>query len=124
MKVTHSNPVANGHSVEIGQASWDENAFSIRNRYKTANGGFSPRSSSEFPISDLVPLAKFAAQHDKLSISECMQIITALSESVLRQNKWIYSKILIKPSLSTKSAKKPDFINIFAKPLDPMGIDA
>ena len=87
MKVIHSSPVVSGHSVEIGQASWDENALSIRNRYKTANGGFSPRSSSELPISDLVPVAKFAAQHDKLSISECMQIIIALSDSVLRQNK-------------------------------------
>ena len=85
MNVFSEVTVAEGHTIEVGQATWDESATSIRNRYVTKNGGFSPRSSSELPIEDLVALMEVAASSDFLPIADCATIITALAGSVTRQ---------------------------------------
>jgi butyrate kinase len=86
MEVEHRTHLGHGHSVELGRATWNlETSRSIRNRYETSNGGFSPRSSSEIPIGDLVPMVKFAAQHDELSPAQCADIIQALAASIERQ---------------------------------------
>lgn len=53
MKVEKTIELEDGHKIEFGKSTWDENAISLRNRYPTSNGGFSPRSSSEIPIQDL-----------------------------------------------------------------------
>ena len=53
MKVERKIDLGNGHSIEFGKATWDENSVSIRNRYPTSTGGFSSRSSSEIPIEDV-----------------------------------------------------------------------
>jgi len=53
MKVEKKIELGNGHSIEFGKATWDESSVSIRNRYPTSTGGFSPRSSSEIPIEDV-----------------------------------------------------------------------
>jgi hypothetical protein len=86
MKVKYNSPKVGGHSIEIGEATWDSTDISIRNRYETSTGGFSPRSSSEFPIHDLVPLATFAAKHDQLSAAQCAEMIIELAASIKRQN--------------------------------------
>ncbi|AUX46996.1 uncharacterized protein SOCE26_085070 [Sorangium cellulosum] len=85
MKVQHAQDLGNGHSIEIGAATWDPSDRSVRNRYQTASGGFSPHSSSEIPVDDLVPLIEFLAKHDELSIEQCAKVINALSVSILRQ---------------------------------------
>lgn len=87
MKVEHSTEIVSGHSIEIGAATWNPKDRSVRDRYETASGGFSPRSSSEVPIRDLVAMLEFVAKHDELSITECTKIINALSASILRQCK-------------------------------------
>lgn len=88
MKVQIGSEVVNGHSVEIGVATWDDgnNCRSVRNRYLTASGGFSPHSSSEIPIEDLVPILCFVAQNDALSVADCAEIIQALGASIGRQH--------------------------------------
>jgi hypothetical protein len=86
MEVQHQISLGGGHSVELGQATWDLTTRSIRNRYPTSTGGFSPRSSSEIPIDDIVDMTKFAAQHDELSAAQCADIIKALAESIERQH--------------------------------------
>jgi hypothetical protein len=53
MKVEKRIDLGQGHSIEFGKATWDPNSISIRNRYPTSTGGFSPRSSSEIPIEDV-----------------------------------------------------------------------
>lgn len=58
MKVEKVIELGNGHKIEFGKASWNEQATSLRNRYPTKNGGFSPRSSSEIPIEDVKILLK------------------------------------------------------------------
>jgi hypothetical protein len=45
--------LGNDHKIEFGAATWDKNSVSVRNRYPTSTGGFSPRSSSEIPIEDV-----------------------------------------------------------------------
>lgn len=87
MNIQHSVTVTAGHTIELGESTWDpQGERSIRDRWATANGGFSPRSSSEVPIASLVPMLKFAAQHDELTAAECAEIIEALAASVKRQH--------------------------------------
>lgn len=85
MNVQHILQLGNGHSIELGEATWDNNARSVRSRYKTSTGGFSPRSSPETPIYDLVPMLQLVAKHDELSPVECAEIISVLAESIKRQ---------------------------------------
>ena len=86
MNVQHQRNLNAGHLIELGEATWDPTARSIRNRYPTSTGGFSPRSSSEVPIEDLVDMATFAATHDELSAAQCAEIIRELAESIRRQH--------------------------------------
>jgi hypothetical protein len=87
MNVQHTLDLGNGHLIELGEATWDpENARSVRDRWPTTTGGFSPRSSSEVPTPSLVPMLTFAAQHDELSAAECAEIIIALADSIRRQH--------------------------------------
>jgi hypothetical protein len=87
MNVQQTLDLGDGHLIELGEATWDpQNARSVRDRWPTATGGFSPRSSSEVPMSSLVPMLTFAAQHDELSAAECAEIIIALANSIRRQH--------------------------------------
>jgi len=87
MNVQHTLNLGGGHLIELGESTWDpQNARSIRDRWPTSTGGFSPRSSSEVPIESLVPMLNFAAQHDELSAAECAEIIIALADSIRRQH--------------------------------------
>jgi hypothetical protein len=85
MKVDQEEDLGNGHRIEIGEATWGGGDRSVRNRFETSTGGFSPHSSSEIPMHDLVPILQFIAQHDELSIAECAEIVSALSASIRRQ---------------------------------------
>ena len=53
MNVKKTIDLGSGHKIEFGEATWNNAQTSIRNRYPTSKGGFSPRSSSEIPIEDL-----------------------------------------------------------------------
>jgi hypothetical protein len=66
-------------------ATWNSKDRSVRNRYQTASGGFSPHSSSEVPVGDLVPMLELVAKYDELSVAQCASIIGTLSASILRQ---------------------------------------
>ena len=85
MIVQHVLSLENGHSIEIGEATWGNNARSVRSRYPTSTGGFSPHSSPETPICDLVPMLELVAQHDELSTLDCAAIINVLLASIIRR---------------------------------------
>ena len=85
MKVEDSEHISEGYSIEWGQSSWNENDRSIRNRYKTSSGGFSPRSSSEMPIGDLEHLVVESAKRDYLEPEVAARMIEALAGSLGRQ---------------------------------------
>nr|CAP47606.1 putative integron gene cassette protein [uncultured bacterium] len=86
MEVRRTIDLGDGHSIEVGTPTWDDSGTqtSIRSRYPTANGGFSPRSSSEIPLGDVRHIAIAAADDDLLSQQEIAEIMRALSESLLR----------------------------------------
>lgn len=87
MIVHHVLPLGGGHSIEIGNSTWDDAARSIRDRYDDpTTGHFNPHSSSEIPMDDLVLLSTFAAKHDELSASQCAEIIMTLADSIKRQH--------------------------------------
>jgi hypothetical protein len=84
MKVQHAKKLEPHHSLEIGGATWDENSVSIRNRYDLADGRFSPRQSSEFPIDDLVDIVEFVSEVGALGkdawVSIAKAALTALEK--------------------------------------------
>ena len=88
MNVTKVFPTQDeGHVIEIGHPTWDEDGekFSVRNRYPTRNGGFSPRSSSEIPIGDLRQIIGVVANEDLLDVAEIAAMVSALSASLTRK---------------------------------------
>ena len=87
MNVQHARDLGEGHLIEIGESTWNPHGErSIRDRWPTTTGGFSPHSSSEVPINSLVPMLTFAAEHDELSVAECAEIILRLAASIQRQH--------------------------------------
>lgn len=52
MNVTTKISLGNNHSIEWGESTWDENEFSIRNRYDTIDGRFNKSGSSEISWED------------------------------------------------------------------------
>lgn len=85
MKVSKTKTITDNYSIEIGQATWDESEISIRNRYKTSNGGFSPRSSSELPIADVYHIASMAIENDLIVPKKLAVLLKEISESLNRQ---------------------------------------
>ena len=85
MQVERNRDLGDGHSVEVGRSTWDDNDRSIRNRYSNANGGFNVRGSSEIPLGDLVELVKFAADCDELTEGGCTELIEHLAASIRRR---------------------------------------
>ena len=87
MIVQHSLDLGDGHLIEIGQSMDPEgDDRSVRDRWPTRTGGFSPHSSPEVAISSLVPMLTFAAQHDELTAAQCAEIIMGLAASIRRQH--------------------------------------
>jgi len=85
MEVRDKVDLGDGHLIEIGDATWDGSHTSIRNRYPTSTGGFSPRSSSEIPIGDIEYLTIALADRDLLDVSSCARILAALASSLVRR---------------------------------------
>lgn len=73
------------HLIEFGEATWDNQQPSVRNRYPTSTGGFSPRSSSELPIGDVCPIVVETLRRDLLSTEETMLILQGAVDSVRRR---------------------------------------
>ena len=85
MKVTDSVVLDERHSIEFGQATWDENDISVRDRWATASGGFSPRSSSEIPLHSIPDIMIETANRDLLDVPTTARIIEALAASIARR---------------------------------------
>jgi len=75
MKVIKTIDQGAGHKIEFGEATWDATRTSIRNRYPTSSGGFSPRSSSEIPIEDIKILVEESIINGYISKADIKDII-------------------------------------------------
>jgi hypothetical protein len=85
MEVKKTINLGSGHKIELGNATWDKNKKSVRNRYPTAKGGFSPRSSSELPIEDIELLVTSCIENDYLEKS-MIQTIRKSCDKKLKKN--------------------------------------
>jgi hypothetical protein len=85
MDVLEVIDLSGGHSIEFGKSTWDKDSQSIRNRYLTPSGGFSPHSSSEMPIADVFTLALETVRRDYLEPIQTMELLQAVLDSVKRQ---------------------------------------
>jgi len=82
MNVQDTVDLGDGHRIEFGQGTWNLTDTSVRDRYPTRTGGFSPHSSSEVPIHDVGPIAVEALRRDLLISEETMQILQAAVDSI------------------------------------------
>jgi len=85
MDVEAKHIVGKGHSIEFDNSTWDKKQKSVRNRYTTAKGGFSPHSSSEMPITDVASMAIQTLNRDFLSLNDALAVLDAAVRSVRRK---------------------------------------
>ena len=85
MRVTDTVKIDQGHSIEFGYSTWDDNAMSVRDRYLTSSGGFSPHSSSEIPLGAIPDIIIETAKRDLLDVQTTARIIEALAASISRR---------------------------------------
>jgi hypothetical protein len=85
MDVDEHVDIEDGYSIEWGTSSWSDHSLSVRNRYETSTGGFSPHSSSELPIGDLEHLIVESAKRDHIDPDTAARMIEALAASISRQ---------------------------------------
>ncbi|MUP40133.1 hypothetical protein [Labilibaculum euxinus] len=86
MKVTKTIELGNGHKIEFGSATWDNKAISIRNRYPTSTGGFSPRSSSEIPIEDIKIMTSESIKNGYLNQADILAIKDVCNKKSPKKN--------------------------------------
>ncbi len=92
MIVTKSKQLdQNGHILELGKATWNDEDTSIRNRYPTKTGGFNPRSSSEIPLHDVIEIVKFVAEEQYFSSRDCIEIVKTMLWAAMGQTKNAWS---------------------------------
>ena len=84
MNVKKTIDLGSGHKIEFGTATWDDDSNSVRNRYPTSTGGFSPRSSSEIPIEDVAIIVIESIKNGYLSQQEILAIIEAGVKKIAR----------------------------------------
>ena len=87
MKVEKTIDLGNRHKIEFGESTWDEDSLSVRNRYPTSTGGFSPRSSSEIPLNDVKLIVINSIEHGYLSKDDIFEIIESGLNELKKQSK-------------------------------------
>lgn len=84
MKVKDSIKISGKHSIEWGDATWDEKDVSIRNRYNTDSGRFNQAGSSELPWRDFMLMIKESISRDKFSNAELAQILAEIANKIAK----------------------------------------
>ena len=97
MKVEKTIDLGDGHKLEFGKSTWDKDTKSVRNRYPTANGGFSPRSSSEIPIHDVEIITIQSIENNYLNSDTIVNIKDACIRKQNTENRksillWIWNR--------------------------------
>ncbi|AXG70582.1 hypothetical protein KORDIASMS9_02822 [Kordia sp. SMS9] len=82
MKVDRIIELGNGHKIEFGTSTWNDNTLSVRNRYPTSTGGFSPRSSSEIPIEDIPIIITSTIENGYLEKEDIIRIMEVALEEL------------------------------------------
>ncbi len=112
MKVERTIELGDGHKIEFGKATWNENAVSLKNSYPTSNGGFSPSSSSEIPIEDIKVIVKESVKNGYIPNPELIEI-AELCIAALKQNQKNEKKLTRaeKINFMKQAASDPLYLN-------------
>ena len=78
------NPTDPNHSIEWGEATWNNKAFSIRNRYDLPSGKFNKAGSGEIPWHDFKTMITESIQRDIFTNLELAEILKTISEKVAK----------------------------------------
>ncbi|MFV8280538.1 hypothetical protein ACNKXS_03285 [Christiangramia marina] len=81
MNVKDKNTLGFGHSIEWGEATWDNTENSIRNRYDNADNKFNVRGSSEVPWTDFNTMILESLSRKKFNNTEAQAIRDELKKS-------------------------------------------
>lgn len=79
MNVKEKTPVNNNHSIEWGEATWNSNDKSIRNRYDTNSGKFNKAGSGEIPWDDFKLMISESIKRGQFTNSELSTILDDIS---------------------------------------------
>jgi hypothetical protein len=78
----YQNPNDANHSIEWGESTWDEDCFSIRNRYNLESGKFNKAGSSEIPWEDFKLMINESISRKILTNLEVAEILKLISERI------------------------------------------
>lgn len=82
MNVTDKLKINDSHSIEWGDATWDEDDFSIRNRFDNSNGTFNKAGSSEIPWYDFNLMILESIKRGHFSKAELGDILKEISDRI------------------------------------------
>lgn len=82
MNVTDRISFDNHHSIEWGEATWDNGDFSIRNRYNKDDGGFNYAGSSELPWADFNEMILESIRRLHFTNEQIGNILSAIGETL------------------------------------------
>lgn len=82
MNVKEKTQVKNNHSIEWGEATWNSNDKSIRNRYDTKSGKFNKAGSGEIPWEDFKTMISESIKRGQFTNSELSGILNSISDKL------------------------------------------
>lgn len=83
MNVDDKYDLTNGHSIEWGEATWDSNEISIRNRYDNViTGRFNKAGSGEIPWEDFKHMIKQSIIRKHFNNTELIDILKEIANSL------------------------------------------
>lgn len=85
MNVEISEKISDNHFIEWGQATWDEDDFSIRNRKNRDDGGFNQSASSEIPWYDFIQMIHLSIEKEQFSKNELKEIINKILDKHINE---------------------------------------
>ncbi len=80
MKTEKVMKIDERHSIEWGKSTWDENEYSIRNRFNTEEGRFNKIASSEIPWFDFNLMILESIKRNRFSKEEICEISNQITE--------------------------------------------
>ena len=86
MNVEDKLVIDNFHSIEWGAATWDEDDFSIRNRFDGEAGRFNKASSSEIPWTDFNQMIIESIRRNHFTNDEIANITRAIADNISQRS--------------------------------------
>lgn len=83
MNVKNKLKITDAHSIEWGNATWNNNEKSIRNRYDNIQTNkFNKSGSSEIPWNDFKEMIQESIKQDEFNNSELSEILNQISNKL------------------------------------------